>query len=92
VIPVSDTDELGRDAEAVTRLADASFEHCRHAELPSDLAQIQGLSLELKRRRPCHNSQVVQLGQRVDELLRHAVAEVFLFWVRAHVGEREDGD
>ena len=41
----------------------------------------------------CGNDvQFFDLGQGVDDLLRHAIAEVLVLSHRTHVGEREHGD
>jgi hypothetical protein len=47
------------------------------------------LALEGERGGPRHDTQSLDFAQRVDDLLGHAVREVLVVRVGAHVGERE---
>ena len=70
--------------------ADASLEEGPHAQALADRAHVVRLALELERRGPRHDPQGRDLGEGVDQLLRHAVAEVLLVLLRAHVHEGQD--
>jgi len=92
VIAVRDVDQLRRDAQPVPRLAHAPLEHGADAELLADPADVEVLSLECECRRPRRHAQRLDLRERVEDLLGHSLAEVFLVSLWAHVGERKHRD
>ena len=92
MITVGNVHELSGDAKAVAHLADAALENRRDLQLPSDLADVLVLSLERERRRARRDAQRLNLGQSVDDLFRHAVGEVFVLRIGAHVRERQHRD
>ncbi len=89
---VLDVDELGRDAQMVAGLAYAPFEHGLDIEPPADLPDIEVHAFESEGRGAGHDPQVLNVGQGIDQLLSDPFAEIFLVFVRAHIGEGEDGD
>jgi hypothetical protein len=92
VIAVLDVDQFGGDADAIPDFTHASFQHRRHAELLADLANVYGLALEGKAGATGRNVQPGHLCQNVDDLFGHAIAEVLVLRVGAHVGEWQDRD
>ena len=92
VIAVRDAHELGGDAEAGPGAADAPFQHRSHPELGADSAHVLVLPFEGESRGARGDAERLDLRQRVDDLLRDAVAEVLVLRVGAHVPEREHRD
>ena len=85
-------DELGGDTHALARLAHAAVEHRAHREQPRDLAVVYGAVLELKGSGAGCDPQSAHPGERIDDLLGGALAEIALVPARTHVGEREHRD
>ena len=85
-------DELGGDADAIASAANAAFEHVADAELATDLSDVGGLALVLEARIAGDDEQLGEARELGDDVFGDAVAEVFLAWVAAHVGEGKDGD
>src|SRR5271165_1900610 len=77
------------DADPVAALAHRAFEHVAHAELAPDLFHIDGLALVSEARIAGDDEEPADAAQRGDDLLDHAVGEIFLLGVTAHVGERQ---
>ena len=81
---------IGKPDGAVDRetmLAHAAFVHRLNFQLLADLADVLVLALEGERRGARSHAQCLDLGQGIDDLLSHAVGEVFVFRVVAHVGK-----
>ena len=53
-----------------------------------DLADVLGLALEGECRSSGGHLQALNLRQEIDDLLGQPVAEVFIFLITTHVGER----
>ena len=85
-------DELRRDPHALARLAHAAVEDGAHLQQPRDLAVVYGAVLELKGSGARCHTQPVHTGERIDDLLGGALAEIALVPARAHVGESEHRD
>ena len=92
LVAIRGVDQLRRDAQSGAGLADAAFQDVGHVELLAHGSQILALALEIEGRRTRSDAQAGDLGQRVDDLLRHAVGEVLLIVLGAHVHEGQDGD
>jgi hypothetical protein len=60
--------------------------------LPPYLADIHAGATKPEGAAPARDAQTFHAIQRIDQLLRHALAEVTLITFRTHVGERQDGD
>ena len=88
----SGIDELRRDAHPVCRLAHRPLEHVAHAEVAPDLLHVHGLALVGEARVAGDHEQPAQPAEGGGDLLDHAVGEVFLLRVAAHVGERQHGN
>jgi hypothetical protein len=85
-------DELGGDAHAVAGFADAAFEHEAYAEVAPDLLYFDQAALVGEGGVAGDDEQGRDLREVGDQILGHAVAEIFLLGVPAHIGEREHGD
>jgi hypothetical protein len=85
-------DELPDDADLVPRTADASLEDGRGPEFLPDLPEALFRSLIRHHRGPRNDLQAPDLGKLGNDILRDAVAEIFVLAAVAHVLEREDGD
>ena len=85
-------DELPGDAHPVCRLAHAAFEHVAHPELAADLLHVHGPALVGEARIAGDHEQPAHARQRGDDLFHHAVGEILLLRVAAHVLERQDRD
>jgi hypothetical protein len=85
-------DQLAGDAHAAAGLADASLQHVAHAELAADLADVRRLALVGEARIARDHEQRLDAREAGDDVLDHAVGEVFLLRIAAHVLERQDGN
>jgi len=84
--------ELCGDPEAVTLLPDAALHEVLHPEFRPDLAQVPVLALVGEGGCPSADPDLPDLGERVEQLLGHAVGEEFLVLVPDHVHERKHGE
>ena len=85
-------DELPGDAHAVRRLAHAAFEHIAHAELAADLLHVDRPALVGEGRIARDDEKPFDARKAGDDVLDHAVGEIFLFGIAAHVLEGQDCD
>src|SRR5262245_11028090 len=72
-------DQLCGDADTVAGFTQAAFEHVAHAELAPDLLYVDSAPLVRKTRIARDHEQGRIPGQCGDDVLDHAVGEVFLF-------------
>ena len=79
--------ELRGDAQAVARAAQAAAQNVFGVELLAHLRAGDRLVAERQHRRPREHSQLADLGKLGDDVFRHAVAEVLIFFVPAQVFE-----
>ena len=82
--------QFGYDADAIAIPLNAAFKDIRNSELSSDNAEIFIFPLELKRRGARHHTDTGQRGEVVDQIFGQTIAEVFLVFASAQIGERED--
>ncbi len=82
-------DQLAVDAHAAAGAPHAALEHITDAKLAPDSADIGGFSLIGKTRIARDHEQPAGAGQRRGDVVDHAVGEIFLLDVAAHVGERQ---
>src|SRR5262249_799593 len=61
-------------------------------QFATDLLHLNSTSLVREARIARDHEQFVETGQCGDDLFHHAIGEIFLLWVAAHVLKREDGD
>ena len=78
-------DQLRGDAEGVCGAPHAPFEDCAHVEFARDRADVGVLAFERERRGASGDLQLVDLGERVEQLFGEPVGEVLLLFVPAHV-------
>ena len=83
--------DLDADAEFVALLADRARQHQVGADLPPYYPGI-GQRVVLERHAAGRDPQADDMGEAVEDLLGHPLAEVRLIALRAAVGERQDGD
>src|SRR5690348_12615384 len=85
-------DELRADPDSIARFPHAAFEHITDAELVRDLDDGHRLVLVGECRIAGYHRQPFDAGQPGDDLFHHAVGEILLFGVAAHVLEWQHGD
>ena len=85
-------DQLGVDADAPAGLAHAALDHVAHAELAGHLAHVERLALVGEGRIAGDDQEPGDLGQVGDQILGHAVGEVLLLGIAAHIRERQHRD
>ena len=85
-------DQLAGDAHAISRLPDASLQHVAHAQFAPDLPDIESLALVGEARMARDHEQPFDPRQTGDDVLDHAVAEVFLIRIAAHILEWQHGN
>ena len=85
-------DQLGIDPHRIAGLTYAAFEHILHAQFLADFLDVGGSPLEGERGISSDDEQPRNLGKISDQILGHAVGEIFLFRIARHVGERQHRD
>src|SRR6516164_4386652 len=85
-------DQLRSNPNATGRLAHWAFEDVAHAKLVPDPRYVDGLAFVRKARIASDDEQPADARERGDDLLDHAVGEIFLFRVAAHIREGQDRD
>ena len=79
--------QLRSDGDATGRLAHRAFEHVADSELAPDLLNVDGLAPVAETRIAGDDEEPADAAERGDDLLDHAVGEIFLLRVAAHIGE-----
>ena len=85
-------DELPGDAHAICRLAHATFEHIADAEFAADLFHVDRSALVGEGRIASDNEQPLDPREAGNDALYHAVAEIVLVGIAAHVLKRQYRD
>ena len=85
-------DELAGDANPISGLAHAAFEHVADAELATDLLHVDGATLVGEARIAGDHEQAMKARQGRDDLFDDAVREIDLLGIAAQILERQDGD
>ncbi len=85
-------DQLGNDPDLITGPLHAPLEHEIDIELLADLSNVPDLTLELERRIPCRDLQLIELCQFVQQCVRKTVGEIFVLRVGAHIDEGQHGN
>src|SRR5580704_11155521 len=83
-------DQLRGDTDTATRFAHRAFEHIADAQFMTDPLNVGGLALVDKARIARDDKQPAYAGKRSDDLFDHAVGEIFLLRVAAHILERQN--
>ncbi len=81
-------DQLADNAHATAGLAHRAFEHVPNAEFAADLLHVDRLALVREARIAGDDEEPADAGERGDDLLDHAVGEIFLLRIAAQIGER----
>src|SRR6516164_5225710 len=89
---VDGVDQLRGDAYATARFAHRTFKHVADTQFAADPLHVGGLTFVDKARIARDDEEPADAGERGDDLLDHAVGEIFLPWIIAHVLERQYGD
>ena len=89
---VGGMDQLRGHAETISGSPHAAFQDVLHAQRLGDFGDVLLLSTERERRSAGNHFQARNFGEQVQDLFGQAVAEVFILFVRAHVGEGQDGN
>ena len=92
MVTVANADELGRDANPVTRFAHAAFEYVVHAQCFTDLACVHLFVAEGEHVSPRYDFQFLDLREVGDDVFSHARAEVIAVGFGIHVFEVKDSD
>jgi len=87
--PAHCADQLRGDADPITALAHRAFQHVAHTEFAADLLHVDEAALVAEARIAGDDEQPADTGERGNDLLDHAVGEILLFRVAAHIGERQ---
>jgi hypothetical protein len=85
-------DQLPGDAHLPPGLAHRAFEHITDAKLARDLLHIDGLPFVGEARIAGDHEEPADAREGRNDLLDHAVGEIFLLGVAAHIGKRQYRD
>jgi len=85
-------DQLRRNAYPLPCFPYRSFEHVPHVEVLPDLLHVDRAALVGEARIARDDKEPADARERRNDLLDHAVGEIFLFRVAAHVGEWQHCD
>ncbi len=89
---VGRADQLGRDAQTLTRATDTALEDMSHVEDLTDLAKIDVLAAERESRCTGSDPEARELCQCVEELFGDSLAEVLVRLVLRQVDKGQHGD
>src|SRR6516164_3645613 len=90
--PGQRVDQLRRDAHPSAGFAHRAFEHIADTELSADLLHLDRLAFVRKARIAGDHEEPADAGERGNDLLNHAVGEIFLLRVTAQIGEGQYRD
>ena len=90
--PVRDVDQLGRDPQLRVGPAHAALQDRPHPQLLADGPDVIGHVLKRERGRARRHAQRRDAAQGVQNLFRHAVAEVPVLGIGAEIHERQHSD
>ena len=85
-------DELHIDTHAVSAALDAAFKHIADVQFAADLLQIDGFAFVSERCVTADHEGASYARKVGRQALSDAVDEMFLLWIAAKVGERQDDD
>src|ERR1700730_10885715 len=85
-------DQLPGNADPIAAFAHRAFEHIAHAKLMPDLLRIGRLALVRETRIAGDDEQPADARERGNDLLYHAIGEILLLRVAAHICERQHRD
>ncbi len=85
-------DQLSGDAQPIARFAYAALQHIAHAEFAPDLPDVDRLALVGEARIARDHEQPLDARQPGDDVLDHAVDEIFLLRIATHILKRQHRD
>ncbi len=85
-------DQLTCDADTVSGLAHAAFQHIADAELAADLLHVHRAAPVGEARIARDDEQPADAREFGDDVFHYAVGEIVLLGISAEVLERQDGD
>src|ERR1700730_8473611 len=85
-------DQLPGDTYSRARFPHRAFEDIADPQLAPDFFHINGLALVRKTRIAGDDEEPADAGERSDDLLDHAVDEIFLLRITAHIGKGQYRD
>ena len=85
--PVGGIHELRRDPDAVSRPAHAPLNHVSGTERAANIAHVHGFPAKRECGVACDHREFAETGELGDHILRHAVTEIDLLGIAAHVLE-----
>jgi hypothetical protein len=85
-------DELTGDPDAIARALHAPFENVGHPQFPSDFRNWLGGVAVLHDRGPGNDPKIGKARQIGQNILMHAIAEIGITGLSAHVAKRQNGD
>jgi hypothetical protein len=83
-------EQLRRDAQARSRLTNAALQYVTHAQLASDLTNVDRFALVGEARIASDHEQPPDTRQPGDDVLDNPVDKIFLLRIAAHVLERQN--
>ncbi len=92
MVPVRYVHQLARHPDPAADFSYAAFHHRLDTQFAADCPHVLAFPFERERRRPRGDPEPVDLGERVDDLLRHAVAEIVLILLGAEIDEGQNAD
>src|ERR1700692_1205817 len=85
-------DQLCGDPDARARLAHTAFDNVTGTKPLPNRSEIIALALELKRRSAAYHFEAGYLCEQIENLVRHAIREIFLISLLAHISEWQHCD
>jgi len=85
-------DQLCGDPDATAGLADRAFEHIVDAQFLTDALNVNGLVFVSEAGVTGENKQPFDAAERRDDLFDHAIGEILLLGVAAHIGDGQYRD
>ena len=80
-------DQLRGDAHSTTRFAHRAFEDVAHTQFAPDLLNVNRLALVGEAGIASNDEQPADAAERGGDFLDHAIGEIFLLRIAAHIGE-----
>ncbi len=92
MMSVGRIDQLNRNAHPIARFAHTALDDIAHAKFAAHLHDVGRLALVNEGGIARDHEQIVIARQLGDDVFGHAVDEILLFLVAAHIVERKNGD
>src|SRR5882757_1695414 len=85
-------DQLRGDPDARARLAHTAFDDVTGSKPLPNRSEVIALALELKRRSAAYHLEAGYFCEQIENLFRHAIGEIFLIFLLAHISEWQHRD